>query len=461
MNILVCVKKVNGEINPFDASALECALQFKNATVTVLSMGRPDVRDLLYQLTRLGVFRAILLTDKAFAGADTLATAYTLSMAVRKLKPDIILCGRQSVDGDTAQVGPCMAALLGIPVITEVLAAYIKDNGNIKCRTRYQEIEVTKPALLTIERSYKLRFPSFRAKAVEPEIWDSDTILADKKRCGFNGSPTLVVSTYNNTLGKRHCKFIDAKKLSEVLTEVEKKIRNDKALLPINEKKFDEVWAVGEKVIPAAYSVAEKVKVIKKQPPEVIAELAIKEKPKVILWDTSSWGRCNAPQVAAFLKTGLCADCTLLETNGEKLFMIRPALGGNIMARIVCKTLPQMATVRTIEKTDNKLLAVGGGAKLALPLIFNWAKKNNFLVVGSRTAVDKSFIPYESQVGLTGKTVNPNIYLAFGISGAVQHTCGIEQANTIIAVNTDPDARIFEYADYGIIDSCENVLNIL
>ena len=106
MNILVCVKQVNGEINPFDASALECALQFKNATVTVLSMGRPDVRDLLYQLTRLGVFRAILLTDKAFAGADTLATAYTLSMAVRKLKPDIILCGRQSVDGDTAQVGP-------------------------------------------------------------------------------------------------------------------------------------------------------------------------------------------------------------------------------------------------------------------------------------------------------------------------------------------------------------------
>ena len=83
------------------------------------------------------------------------------------------------------------------------------------------------------------------------------------------------------------------------------------------------------------------------------------------------------------------------------------------------------------------------------------------MVVGSRIAVDKGFIPYESQVGLTGKRVNPNIYLAFGISGAVQHTCGIEQANTIIAVNTDPNARIFEYADYGIIDSCKNVLSVL
>ena len=461
MNILVCVKQVNGEINPFDASALECALQFKNATVTVLSMGRTDVRDLLYKLTRLGVFRAILLTDRAFAGADTLATAYTLSMAAKKLKPDIILCGRHSVDGDTAQVGPCMAALLGIPVITEVLAANVKDNDNIKCKTRYEEIEVTRPVLLTIERSYRLRFPSFRAKAVEPEIWDLDTISADKNRCGLIGSPTLVVSTYNNTLGKRHCKFIDAKKLSDVLIEVEQKVRNNTTFLPISEKRIDEVWCVGEDVIKAAYSVAKKVRVIKKQPPEVIAELAIKEKPKVILWDTSSWGRCNAPQVAAFLKTGLCADCTLLETNGEKLFMIRPALGGNIMARIICKTLPQMATVRTIEKSDNKLLAVGEGAKLALPLIFNFAKKNNFLVVGSRIAVDKGFIPYESQVGLTGKRVNPNIYLAFGISGAVQHTCGIEQANTIIAVNTDPNARIFEYADYGIIDSCKNVLSVL
>ena len=113
MKIVVCVKQVNEEINPFDACALECALRVENAEVTVMSMGIPQVSKLLTSLTRLGVERAILLTDPAFAGSDTLATSYVLAQAIRKLNPDLVFCGRQSIDGDTAQVGPSLSQMLG------------------------------------------------------------------------------------------------------------------------------------------------------------------------------------------------------------------------------------------------------------------------------------------------------------------------------------------------------------
>lgn len=117
MQAVVCVKPVRGELSPFDAAAVESALRLReerpDTAVTVVSMGRPDTAEPLRRLTRLGISRAILLSDSAFAGADTLATAYTLSLAMKKLQPDLILCGRQSIDGDTAQTGPALAALLG------------------------------------------------------------------------------------------------------------------------------------------------------------------------------------------------------------------------------------------------------------------------------------------------------------------------------------------------------------
>lgn len=114
MKILVCVKVVKGELNPFDESALECALQLSD-DVTVLSMGPKSCENVLKPLTRLGA-KAILITDSLFAGSDTLATSYILSTAIRKMEYDLILCGRQSIDGDTAQVGPMLSQMLEIPL---------------------------------------------------------------------------------------------------------------------------------------------------------------------------------------------------------------------------------------------------------------------------------------------------------------------------------------------------------
>ena len=119
MKILVCVKIVKGEINPFDESALECALQMSD-DVTVVSMGARSTENALKPLTRLGA-KVVLISDSVYARSDTLATSYVLSTAIRNMEYDLILCGRQSIDGDTAQVGPMLSQMLSIPVIIGLL----------------------------------------------------------------------------------------------------------------------------------------------------------------------------------------------------------------------------------------------------------------------------------------------------------------------------------------------------
>ena len=199
-----------------------------------------------------------------------------------------------------------------------------------------------------------------------------------------------------------------------------------------------------------AREVSEEVILIEKLTPEEISERALKDKPDVILWNADLWGRKNAPIVAAILNTGLCADCTELETDGDNLIMYRPAQGGSIYAKIKCLKKPQMATVRAQSNSSDIIVAAGKGVADKTEKIQNFAKEIGAELASSRGLVDMGKAPYESQVGLTGKVVSPKIYIAIGISGAVHHTCAIEGADMVIAINTDKDARIFEYADYGI-----------
>jgi len=192
---------------------------------------------------------------------------------------------------------------------------------------------------------------------------------------------------------------------------------------------------------------------VEKSSPEKIARKAIEEKPDVILWNADLWGRKNAPIVAAILDTGLCADCTMLEADGDNLIMYRPAQGGNITAKIKCLTKPQMATVRTKSESSDIIVSGGKGVADNIQKLEELAKTLNAEIGASRGLVDMNKVTYDKQIGLTGKTVSPKIYIAIGISGAIHHTCAIEGSGTVIAINPDKDARIFEYADYGIIDS--------
>ena len=458
MKIVVCVKQVtSGELNPFDACALECALQIPDAEITLLSMGRTAVKDLLLQLTRLGNVNGVLLSDLAFAGADTLATGYALSLAAKKLDPDLIICGRQTVDGDTAQTGSVMATMMGFPVITNVMGITELDEKHISCTTRLGDERAELPALITVERINDLRRPSIRSKTKEVVVWNAEDIGADREKCGLKGSPTKVVKSFENESGKRKCKFI---RPSELGMAVQEGLAKEPEAIKIetSAEKLKNVWIITEAPRQMAESVSDDITVIEKDSAENLAKLIADKKPDVVLWPSDIWSRRTAPQVSALLKTGLCADCTALETDGKELFMYRPAFSGNVIAKIRCVTKPQMATVRTtLNDVSSVIIAAGKGVRDCYSHVERLAEKYNAELAASRGLVDVGFAPYEQQVGLTGKTVSPKVYIAAGISGAVHHIVGMQQSGTVIAVNPDKDAPIFDYADYGIIAKIEDV----
>lgn len=233
---------------------------------------------------------------------------------------------------------------------------------------------------------------------------------------------------------------------------------------------------------------------------------AVKEvKPEIVLFGATSIGRDLAPRVSARLETGLTADCTSLEVSEDRmLLMTRPAFGGNIMATIISPDhRPQMSTVRpgVMTKMDREIGRFGEIVKMPIEIVRNnkfveilsfeketeekqdiqeatvlisggrgVGSAENFstlydladtlggLVSASRAAVDSGWMDHDRQVGQTGKTVRPNVYFACGISGAIQHVAGMEEAELIIAVNKDKGAKIFEVADLGVVGDVHKVL---
>lgn len=241
MNILVCIKqvpntdkiKIDNEkhtliregvesiINPFDAYALEFANRIKdndkNTNITVISMGPDQAKKALTSALSLGADNAFLISDKKFRGSDTLATSYILSQSIKHLEKthgqfDLILCGKQAIDGDTAQVGPEIAENLNYPQITYVREIDVLENSfRIKRETDegYQILEVPFKCLMTITKpSFDLRFPSLKMKmkAKKTIIETLDLSLLsniDTNYIGLKGSPTKVKKTYVNEIIKQ------------------------------------------------------------------------------------------------------------------------------------------------------------------------------------------------------------------------------------------------------------------
>ena len=457
MRIIVCVKqKADGELNPFDACAYEEALRVSGAEVVLLSMAPEKSKEMLFNLTRLGATEAYLLCDNAFAGSDTLATSYVLSLAIKKIGAELVFCGRQTVDGDTGQVGPGVSEFLKYNLVTNVLE--IKEiSENISCKTRNGEIIKKLPCVVTVERINDLRKPSIRSKRGEVTVWCASDIGADLAKCGLNGSPTQVLKSFENNSDKRKCTFVEKEQL---LTLIEKGLKADKRNSETvkSSVSLKNLWIIGEKPLEYAKTVSDDIKIIEKLPAAQLKEKIEAEKPSAILWDSTTWSKETSARVAVMLQTGLCADCTQLETDGENLFMYRPAFSGNIIAKIKCKALPQMATVRTGEDNQkNVMLAIGKGAKNSVDEIYSFAEKVDAEVVATRGAVDADIMKYPQQVGLTGRCVSPSVYVAVGISGAVHHIAGMKNSGTVIAINNDKKAPIFEYADYGILADAEEV----
>lgn len=455
MKILVCVKVVNGELNPFDACALEEALRL-GGEVSVLSMCPPSASEVLRPLTRLGVKNVYLLSDAVYAGSDTLATSYILSLAAQKIGFDLILCGRQTIDGDTAQVGPCLATKLGIGLITNVLKLSVEGEC-VSCETRMGNESAKLPALLTVERINTLRFPSIFSRLGEVTLWSNADLEADPSKCGLHGSPTKVLKVFEAPAAERECKFISPKELRSVVEESLKKDVSETQTAE-SEVKLPYVLAIGEAVAEKARLIAERVKVIEASEPHEIAKIIKEENADVVLFNADLWGRRNAPIVAALLETGLCADCTHLETDGKRLFMFRPAKSGSVIAKIECATSPQMATVRCDKVSEELIIAGGRGIGDHMDEFGTLVEALGGARAASRALVDMNLAPYSHQIGLTGRNASAKVYVAVGISGAVQHTCALDAVGTVIAINPDKDARIFGYADYGIVASLEDVI---
>ena len=455
MKIVVCIRQgLDGEINPFDACAYESALQITGAEITLLSMGPQSAQDFLLRLTRLGAQKAILLSDKAFAGADTLATAYTLSLAIKKISPDLVLCGRQTLVGDTAQTAPMLATLACYGLITNVMQIRAIDTA-VTCTTRTEgEQTVALPALLTIERINTLRLPRLRSKLGEVVIWTAADLDADLTKCGLQGSPTRVLKTFENESGKRRCQFISRMDLDATIKAALQKSRDRAPISDEKQKqKLSRVCTVTDAPRGFAETVSDDIITLELTDANDLAKQIQALQPSAVLWGSDAKSKRIAAQVAAMLSLGLCADCTRLETDGETLYMYRPALSGSIIAKIHSLTSPAMATVRT-EDGDTKdiIVGVGFGVKDRLDDLYTFAKSYNAELAATRKMTDNGITPYEWQVGLTGKTVAPPVYIAVGISGAVHHIVGMERAGTVIAINPDKNAPIFDYADYGITE---------
>ena len=249
---------------------------------------------------------------------------------------------------------------------------------------------------------------------------------------------------------------------------------------------------------------------------DVLSKLIKAQQPDIVLFGASSVGRDLAPRIASFLRCGLTADCTQLEIGAHEdvktgktyenvLYQIRPAFGGNIIATIVCpETRPQMATVRegvmkkeifdpahkgtivpvavevSLAEADKaveilsreieeqkinikgaQIIVAGGygmGSRENFQLLHKFARLIGASVGATRAAVDAGFCEGERQIGQTGVTVRPKLYIACGISGAVQHRAGMEQSSKIISINTDPDAPINAIADYTIVGDVMTVI---
>ncbi len=195
-------------LNPDDAAALEMALQLKDkfgAHVTVLTMGPLQADVICREAFAMGADRAVLLSDRKFAGADTLATSYALSCAVREIGYDLILAGRQAIDGDTAQTPVSLAQHLDLPQVT--YAMNLEFDGNKRCTVTketeegYQILEVDTPCVLTVLSSaLKPRYMTVKgimeAYDKEVEVWSADKLQVDEKRLGLSGSPTRVKKSF-------------------------------------------------------------------------------------------------------------------------------------------------------------------------------------------------------------------------------------------------------------------------
>ena len=606
MNILVCVKQVPNTkhmtidpethrlvrhgvtsiLNPSDRYVLEKALRMKDqfgGTVTVLSMGAPQAQEVLESAWLVGADRCVLLTDPAFGGSDTFATASVLAAAVKYEQErtgtgfDVIFCGKSTIDGETGQVGPELAELLGIANFTNI--SQLNYNGTafeVEYALDDQKIAVCAelPILVTyplagdvflrasiherLEKVEELEIPRLTFEELAPWL--------NQEEIGLKGSATKVVRSFvpptgrkgvridkgssaekaealvaylkqDGLLGKktkaataaqtqtavkkgegRICVFVEqnskggcknislelltpaiqmgntaAMKVSAILVGTD----NGKAAEELKQYPIDEILSCEDSRFEAM-QLHDYV--------EAVAAMVTEYRPEGLLVGGTDLGKELASRIASRFHTGLTAECNGIryDTERQKIVWSRPAYGGKLMADIICKDkLPQMGTVRegvfekpALSPSDPEIIRISPVdaplarkvtvlRKNAAPGFAPKGETEVSMVVGmgrgirdmdgfdiccdfadaigadigaSRGATELKLVSNQYLIGSNGKTIRPGIYFACGISGSLQHMTGVLDSGCIVAINRDPKAEIFQYADYCVVGDLFQIL---
>ena len=575
---------VPSEPNPFDMLGLNRALEICHELgipidITALTMGPPDAENALKQALGLGATKGVLLSDRAFAGSDTLITSKILSSFLQNEKFDLIITGRNSSDSETGQVGPQIAEFLNIPHISNVNNMTIDSSfSEVKVsRTTsngYSMFECPLPCLITVtegvaEESWPTKEQMENAEKTGITTLGSGDLGLEPENIGASASPTWVEDiriVENNRLGlvienensiESNCEqaVLHIKNILSNMNESEQSEVSNNFVR--NPKSETQIWVVSEseegKLKPVSFELLGKAREIagklKGQVTAVTFGESIPEhqsklgrmgadsiinlnhlslgplwsdatadffgrqiseyKPYAVLFPATSNGRDLASRIAAKLKLGLTGDAIDLELDTEnQLVQIKPALGGNIVAPILSKTIPYMVTLREgmlspipleedfnpqiqeiepvgiinssirfieefkdpgtqigVNEDKNSLICLGVGMGVGssenVTKIVELAHSLDAALATSRNVVHEGWLPYKFQVGISGTTIAPKIYVAIGLRGAFNHTVGIQKSGVIIGINTNKRHPIFKACDVGLVGDWEEILPVL
>ncbi len=559
---------IEPEMNPYCrravSKAVELAGERAGSRVTVFTLGPPAADDTLREAIAWGLDRdvdidGVHVTDRAFAGSDTLATARALAAALGREGPfDLVLTGRNSVDADTGQVGPELAELLDLPFLTGV--RYLAIEGRrVDARCEHDDgwlqAEVELPTLLScaerlceptkVDPPGRAAVPAERIRRVAaadlgPGPWGADAsptsvgtvkvmevtrarhVRADAPVAAQVRDAVQLLLERNALHGGNAERAVDAgfirrgvgpgspvavivepdrahmtRELLGVAARLASEIDGSTVAITVDAPDAKQLgaWGADEVRHLRGENVEEDVAA-------AVTTWAVDVEPWAIITGSTAWGREVASRVAARIGAGLTGDAVDLEVAVDRLIAWKPAFGGQLVAAIEASSPVQMATVRpgmltapdpraldlappvadvempsrgrvrVLARTPDDDLdplahttAVTGVGKGVPPDEYDALEPLRTLLGAelgaTRKVTDEGWLPRARQVGITGRSIAPRLYVSIGASGKFNHIVGLRAAGTVLAINNDPDAPIFQAADIGIVADWRDALPLL
>ncbi len=541
------------ELNPYCRRAVAKGVEL--GTCVVFTLGPPAAADALREAVAWGAERGVLVTDPAFAGSDTLATARALAAALRREGPfDLILTGRNSVDADTGQLAPQLAELLDLPYVGPARTLDVVER-TVRARCErddgYADASVVLPAVVSAAERLCAPAkvpPDGRAAVPADRITVVSAADLGPGPWGAAGSPTSVGRTRLVALDRRRLRgtgtlteqvrqaadALRAQPPVAVLLRPQRAQKNRNQVVavvaePDRERATRELLGAaaalgGRPVLLASHPVdartawrwgADELVTLRgaDTPEDEAAAIARwcavqpagrrpSGGPWAVLASSTCHGREVAARVAARLGAGLTGDAVELERDGERLVCWKPAFGGQLLAAITASSAVQLATVRPgalplpERRTGSPAIAVtsldaAGRARVSVGEVTRdddpdaLALARAVVGVGqgidpadypdlkpllevldaelgaTRKVTDLGWQPRSRQIGITGQSIAPDLYVALAVHGKLTHLAGVRGAGFVLAINADPDAPVFEGADFGIVADWREVVHLL